>query len=453
MPSLGFAGVLLNWIADMISSPPDSRPTNIRWLIVLMLMGFTFLGHFNRNNISVVGSEQFIKSGELTEQQMGWVYSTFLFVYTCGMLPGGWLIDRLGPKRALAGMGIGMGGCVILTGLLGFMKLSLAAMLLTLIVIRGLAGALSVALHPGAARSVSLWFPFRERSTANGLVTAGALIGVATCYPVFGWLMDRFNWPEAFVLSGTTMMVFAVVWAFLSSDDVSGHSWTNDAERNLVHINDRVPSRSTASWQDVLRLFGNLQLLLLTLSYAALSYFQYLFFYWLGYYFNDVLKLPTAESRQATFTVLIAMAVGMAFGGWYSDWLCRRFGHRLGCRIMAMTGMGTSSALALLGLFTTDPQQIVLYFALAVGALGLCEGIFWTTAPTLEKRTGGLACAFLNTGGNAGGLLAPIFTPYLAKEFGWPAAISVACVVCALGGLLWLGIDSEAGRTEPQIES
>ena len=108
----------------MISSPPDSRPTNIRWLIVLMLMGFTFLGHFNRNNISVVGSEQFIKSGELTEQQMGWVYSTFLFVYTCGMLPGGWLIDRLGPKRALAGMGIGMGGCVILTGLLGFMKLS-----------------------------------------------------------------------------------------------------------------------------------------------------------------------------------------------------------------------------------------------------------------------------------------------------------------------------------------
>ena len=57
----------------MISSPPDSRPTNIRWLIVLMLMGFTFLGHFNLNNISVVGSEQFIKSGELTEQQMGWV--------------------------------------------------------------------------------------------------------------------------------------------------------------------------------------------------------------------------------------------------------------------------------------------------------------------------------------------------------------------------------------------
>ncbi len=437
----------------MSSTLRESQPTNVRWLIVVLLMGFTFLGHFNRNNISVVGSERFIKSGEISKEQMGWVYSTFLFVYTCGMLPGGWVIDRVGPKRALAGLGLGMGGCVILTGLLGYLKLSLAAMLIPLIFIRGLAGALSVALHPAAARSVSLWLPFKERSTANGLATAGALVGVATCYPLFGWLMDQVDWPAAFVCCGLTMMAFSVVWTSLAADDVNEHSWTNDAERNLVHVNDRVPARSTASIRDILRLFGNVQLLLLTLSYAALSYFQYLFFYWLGYYFDDVLKLPTDESRRATFTVLIAMAVGMGFGGWYSDWLCHRFGHRRGCRVMALTGMGASALFALLGVTTTDPQQIVLYFALALGSLGLCEGIFWTTAPTLEKKTGGMACAFLNTGGNAGGLLAPIFTPYLAKEFGWPAAISVACVVCALGGLLWLGIDSEAGRSEPHLES
>jgi ACS family D-galactonate transporter-like MFS transporter len=436
----------------MSSTLRESQPTNIRWYIVLMLMGFTFLGHFNRNNISVVGSERFIKSGEITQEQMGWVYSTFLLVYTCGMLPGGWLIDKLGPQRALAGMGIGMGCCVVMTGLLGFLKLPLAAMLLPLIAIRGLAGALSVALHPAAARSVSLWVPFKERSTANGLVTAGALIGVALCYPLFGWLMDTFQWPQAFVICGVTMILFAVLWSLVAADDVHGHSWANEAERNLQHVTDRVPARSTASLRDFLRLFGNVQLLVLTLSYAMLSYFQYLFFYWLGFYFDDTLKLPTAESRQATFTVLIAMAVGMAFGGWCSDRLCRMFGHRTGCRLMAMTGMSASALFALLGVSTTDPQQIVFYFALALGSLGLCEGIFWTTAPTLEKRTGGLACAFLNAGGNAGGLLAPIFTPYLAKHYGWPAAISVACLVCALGGILWFGIDSEAGRSEPVID-
>src|SRR3954468_316996 len=96
----------------------SQRPTNVRWMIVLLLMGFTFLGHFNRVSISVAGSERFIGPGGLTKEEMGLVYSAFLLVYTIGMLPGGWLIDRLGPKFALTGMGLGMGLCVVLTGML-----------------------------------------------------------------------------------------------------------------------------------------------------------------------------------------------------------------------------------------------------------------------------------------------------------------------------------------------
>ncbi len=436
----------------MTSTQTDSQPTNVRWMIVAMLMGFTFLGHFNRVSISVPGSEKFIGEGKLTEEQMGLVYSTFLMVYTLGMLPGGWLIDRLGPQRALAGMGIGMGSCVILTGVLGLMRMPLVAMLMPLIVIRGLAGALSVPLHPAAARSVSLWMPLKGRSTANGLVTAGALMGIAFCYPGFGWLMDQFDWPGAFMICGAALVVLAVVWYFVAADDVSGHSWANDSERTVVHLGNPVPPRSTASWRDIGRMFSNVPLVLLTTSYAALSYFQYLFFYWLGYYFNDVLKLPTAESRQATFTVLIAMAVGMACGGWCSDWLCRRFGSRVGCRIIALIGMGGSALFGRLGVFFTDPAHIVICFSLAMGSLGLCEGIFWTTASRLEKRRGGLAGAFLNTGGNAVGMLAPIFTPELARLYGWVVAIEVACVVCGLGGLLWFAIDSDAERSEPALE-
>jgi dipeptide/tripeptide permease len=69
--------------------------------------------------------------------------------------------------------------------------------------------------------------------------------------------------------------------------------------------------------------------------------------------------------------------------------------------------------------------------------------VFWTTAPLLEHRQGGLACALLNTGGNGGGMLAPYLTPLIGANFGWSAAIGVACVVCGLGGVMWLGIDAE----------
>src|SRR5262245_23512966 len=277
---------------------PDSRPTNVRWLIVAMLVGLVFMAHFNRIAISVAGNERFIGNG-LSEEQMGRVYSAFLLVYTIGMLPGGWLIDRLGPRWALAGMGVGLGFCAALTGVLGAAGLAVAALYMPLLVIRGVAGASSVTLHPGAARAVSLWFPLSGRSFANGLVTAGALVGIAVTYPGFGWLMDRLDWPLAFVVSGAALVLMGLVWAALAADDPAGHRRANDAERDLAATEGRVPPRSAATLRDVLGLFRNRSLVLLTLSYGAYSYVQYLYFYWIEYYLKNTLNLPGEKSREA----------------------------------------------------------------------------------------------------------------------------------------------------------
>jgi MFS family permease len=430
---------------------PTSRPTNVRWLIVAMLVGLVFLAHFNRIAISVAGSERFIGNG-LSDVEMGRVYTAFLLVYTIGMLPGGWLIDRLGPRWALTCMGIGLGVCAALTGVLGVLGLAVAALYGPLLVIRGVAGASSVMLHPGAARAVSLWFPLSGRSAANGLVTAGALVGIAVTYPGFGWLMDQLDWPLAFVVAGAALFLMGLVWAALSADDPAGHPGTNEAERELVASEGRVPPRSSASVDQVLGLFRNRSLVLLTLSYGAYSYVQYLFFYWIQYYFGKVLNLPTEASRGATFTITMAMAVGMAVGGWTADRLCGRLGHRAGRRLVAFSGMGLCAGLSLLGVLATDLQRIVWCFSLAFGVLGACEAIFWTTAAGLEPRNGGLACALLNTGGNGVGMLAPLLTPVIGRAFGWDAAIVVAAAVCAVGGALWLGVDPErwGSRIDPQ---
>src|SRR5579872_5667417 len=103
---------------------PGSNHTNIRWMIVLMLMGFSFLAHFNRLSISVAVNEQFIGPDRLTAEHMGLVYSAFLLVYTIGMLPGGWLIDRIGPRWMMAAMGMGLGFSAALTGVIGWAGLA-----------------------------------------------------------------------------------------------------------------------------------------------------------------------------------------------------------------------------------------------------------------------------------------------------------------------------------------
>jgi MFS family permease len=416
-------------------------------------MGLAFLAHFNRVSVSVAGKAHFIGPGRLSEEQMGLVYSAFLLVYTLGMLPGGWLIDRVGPRWAMAGMGVGLGTCAALTGTLGWAGLAVPALFLPLLLIRGLAGATSVPLHPGAARAVSLWVPLRERSTANGLVTAGALVGIALTYPGFGRLMDEVGWPSAFVISGTALVALALVWFALAADSPAGHPWSNTAERALV-ADAATPPRTRATFAEVVRLFGNRGLVLLTVSYGMLSYVQYMFFYWVEYYFGKVLELPETRSREAAFTVTIAMAVGMAVGGWASDRLCRRLGFRRGCQAVGLAGMGLCAAFSVLGVSATDPHTVVFFFALAMGALGLCEGVFWTTAPALERRNGGLACALLNTGGNGVGMLAPVVTPLLGLRYGWNVAVVVACGLCAVGGLLWLGINAPSpGEPPPDSQS
>jgi MFS family permease len=432
--------------------PTPARPTNVRWLMVALLIGIVFLAHFNRVSITVAGTSKFIGKDDpdrLSEAQAGTVYSAFLFVYTLGMLPGGWLIDRVGPRRAMTWMGLGFGLFSALTGVLGWTGMTVAAMFVPLLVVRGVAGATSVPLHPGAARAVSLWTPLRERSTANGLVTAGALVGIALCYPCFGWLMDRVGWPLAFIVSGGCLMLFAVLWWVLSADAAAGHPATNAAERDLV-APDATPARSRPTLREVGRLFLNPGMVLLALSYGAVSYVQYLFFYWIEFYFLNVLKLTPEASRGSAFVITLSMALGMAAGGLMSDRVCRRLGHRWGCRLVAFTGMGLCAGFSLLGIATANPTFITCWFSLALGSLGLCEGIFWTTAPRLEPRNGALACALLNTSGNGIGLLAPIVTPIIGQRFGWNSAIVVACVVCAAGGSLWLGI----GRTpEPRPDA
>ena len=61
-------------------------------------------------------------------------------------------------------------------------------------------GLLSAPLHPAAARTIGNWFPFAQRSWANGIVTAAAIVGVAVSYPGFGALIKAFDWPAAFLI-------------------------------------------------------------------------------------------------------------------------------------------------------------------------------------------------------------------------------------------------------------
>jgi MFS family permease len=193
-------------------------------------------------------------------------------------------------------------------------------------------------------------------------------------------------------------------------------------------------------------LLRNRSLVYLTLSYAAVGYFEYLFFFWMDYYFKDKLHLPDVQRRLYSGTVFLAMGLGMAAGGWVMDGLVRRYGLRQGRAMVPVVGLLAGAAFLALGIVVRQPEWIVACFSVALGAVGAVEAPTWTTAVELGGRRGGTAAGICNTGGNVGGLIAPIVTPWVGTHFGWEWAIGLGSLACLLGVTLWFWVDPRERR-------
>jgi len=430
---------------------PDANSTGqplspIRWRILVLMMALCFCNHFNRASMANAGDERIMKQFGISAEQMGVVYTGLLLIYTIFMIPGGLFIDRFGPRLALAAMGIGTALFCAFTGMIGWGFIATSQVWLSLLLVRSLMGLFTTPLHPASARAVANWFPDRQHAFANGLITGAALLAYAAVHPLFGALIDRFDWPNAFLISGGGTAALALIWFFCSSDHPGeGKTLVGSRTGAPPAPMDATTGRSSPGFAGLLH---NRSLILLTLSYAAVGYFQYLFFYWMHYYFDEVLRMGKTESRFYAGLPNLAMAVCMPFGGWLRDSVKRSFSPAAGRSLVPRIGMTGSSVLLLFGIFAKQPFWIVLWFTLSLGVLGLCEGAFWTTAVELGRRRGGTAAAIMNTGGNGIGLLAPMITPWVSARLGWTWGISLGAIIGLAGAICWFWIDPREGSDQ-----
>jgi MFS family permease len=399
----------------------------MHWRILPLLMLFIATAHFNRLSMAVAGAEQIIPAETLSAKQMGVVYSAFLVVYTLCMIPGGWFIDRCGPRNAWLLVAVGSAFFVAGTGLLGLFVHFPPLLFIALVVVRGAMGVVSAPLHPTGARLVANWTPHHATDFVNGSINAAACIGIAFTYLGFGELIDHFGWPVAFLITGSATFALALAWAVFGADHPPG-----------VAPQERGP-RAISS-RDFRSVLTDPSLLSLTLSYGLLGYFQYLFFYWAEFYFSDQLHLSTDESRWSTSLLTLAMGAGMFVGGAVCDHVRRRFSGWGSFAAVPMATLVLAGTATFSGLAVTRSSAVVTCFAIAMAAAGMCEGAYWSMAVRLGRRLGGTAAAVMNTGGNALGLIAPALTPWISELFGWHASLLLAAIVCWIAALAWLGV-------------
>ncbi|MFO0706637.1 MAG: MFS transporter [Nitrospira sp.] len=421
------------------STHAQPRSTPIRWLILGLLFLISVVTYIDRVNISVTARHMMPALG-LTDQQMGFVFSSFVIGYALFQIPGGWLGDRWGARLiltiALVWWSVftawtAMAPVSLLTGLAGIVG--------SLALVRFLLGVGEAVALPNFNRAVTDWLPANERGLGIGIAIGGIGVGAAITPPITAWIMVNFGWQTAFYLSAGIGLALAGIWWWLARDRPSEHPWVKHASGTE---DVRRTSPPAIPWATVKR---TPTLWWLVLSYSCLGYVAYIYMSWFYLYLVNVRGFDILRGGLFASAPFIAILLFCPIGGWVTDRLALRHGITQGRRWVGIAGMVLAGCAIGIGALVDHPYWAIASLSLGAGWLYFTVGAYWSSTSDLSKTHAGSLSGLMNMGANLGGAVSPSLTPWIAEHWGWPISLGTAAVIALIGGVLWMKIDPGRG--------
>lgn len=416
---------------------PSGHTTGIRWKILLLLCGASFIAYVLRTNMSIAG-DTIIKTLGLTQIQLGMIFSAFAWGYAIFQFPGGVFGDILGTRKAITIIAIFWGLLTIVTGIVPGPGFASPFMILAfLMAARFLVGMTHAPFFPLFGGAVANWFPVGRWGLPNGLGSTALTLGAAAAAPLIVWLIHVAGWRMSFILTAPLGFVIAGLWWWYARDYPAEHKSVSQEELDLIDANRppaSAPVEDKGAWKLVLK---NREVFLLTLSYFCMNYVFYLFFNWFFFYLVDVRGASDQEAAIFTSAQWIVGAVGATVGGFLCDSLALKLGARWGYRALPVPSLILSGVFLLLGANTVEPTLAVILLSISFGCTQLTEGSFWAAIASVSGRHTAAASGVLNTGGNVVNGVAALMVPILANSFGWVIAVGSGAVFAFVGAGLW----------------
>jgi len=415
-----------------------SRPSIIRWKILVILALASFISYVLRTNLSFAAPEM-MKDLGLDEVQWGWVLAAFTAGYALFQFPGGILGDRFGPRRVLTAIAVLWAVLTVVTSLVpGPEAASTGLIIGVLFLVRFLVGAVHAPIFPVMNASIVRWFPVGGWALPSGLSSTGLTLGGAAAAIVLPLVIIQLGWRVAFLCVAPLGLLTAVLWWWYSRDEPSSHPAINEAEIELIRKGrdlQAMPGEAPieASRSDWLRVLKNRDVLFLTLSYSSMNFVFYIVFNWFFYYLVEVREFSATDAGFVASAQWIAGAAGAALGGWLCDRMCRVLGLRWGCRWPVIIGMTVSAALLLVGALHPNAYVAVSAMVLLFFFNQLNEGPYWATSIAVGGRHAGAAGGVMNTGANVMGIINALLVPFFAHAFGWTFAIASGAIFAMIG--------------------
>ena len=338
---------------------------------------------------------------DLSNAQIGGLTSATAVTYAPTLLLAGWLVDRIGVRRALVIGSLVTGvfvGAVALAPSYGVMLLLLA-----------LSGLGCGFIYPSAVKAVMVWFPPQERATAIGVNQAAVNVSGMLGAAIMPALALSVGWQAGFVVAAAMAFAVCGLAAAVYRDPDGGiPGWAAgvaspavcEIEQGLPCVTGDEEADRAAVRPGFLAVVRSRDILLLGLAAMFLCMVEFAALAHLVLY----LHLDWAYSVVAAAALLALCQAAGAFGkplsGLVSD---RLLGRRRKAPLLALAGLaGVACAiLALLGPGQTWLLWVALVM-LGVGAVGW-GGLFSTLAgetagPAAAGAAAGVTAAIDNIG-------------------------------------------------------
>ena len=383
--------------APAVASPPRADHPLIRAVqrrSVALLVAAAMLNYFDRTALAV--ANPLIRADlHLGVDQMGLLLSAFLWAYAFAQLPVGALLDRVGPRRALAAALVLWSTAQAVAGLMRSLS--------PFVVVRALLGVGEAPMFPAAAAVVRDWFQATRRTSATGVWNSAPAVAQALAPPVLTLLMLQVGWRWMFIVLGLAGLLMAGVWSLAYRE-------------RRRHVAARV-ERPEGGWS---RLFGRRMTWGLMAGNFGVIYVLWLYSTWLPSYLEIERHLSIRSAGLIT-AVPFALSIGGSIGGGFLvDHLAGK-----GAALIRLQKVAVCLSLVGMGLFTFAAAHASgVGWALAdISAALFCNGcatcMAWAIATTAAPRgyVGALG-GIQNFAGYIGGALAPVVTGYIVKGTG-----------------------------------
>jgi MFS family permease len=396
--------------------------TSTTLLLICLMYAITYIDRVNVSTAALV----FKKDLNLSNAQVGLMFSAFAYPYVLLTVLGGWMSDRLGARRALTWASMTWAAATLWTGMsFGFTSMILSRLLL---------GIGEGATFPIATRALCDWIPKQKRALSQGLTHSSSRLGAALTPPLVAWLIAVSTWRGSFIVLGLVSLGWALAWWFWFRDSPSDHPRVTKEElQQLDEIPATLATPAAIPWIPLAR-----RMLPVTVVYFCYGWTLWLYLAWMPSYFAHNYNLNIGKSALFSAGVFLGGVLGDTAGGLVSDAIFRKTSsYTLARRNLVVAGFLCSLGTMLMIFFIRDAFWASLCLSVAFFAVEFTVAPMWTIPMDIAPNFAGSASGIMNTGSPLAAIVSPIVFGYVIDKTGnWNLPFSGSIAILLIGSIV-----------------